>query len=414
MRSAQFLASPRLWGCDLMVRRVSIFGSTGSIGRSAFDVIRHVTEAGACEFEVEVLAAGRDAERLAEQARALRPRIAVIADEKRRDELEARLAGTGIEVAAGATALNEAAARRCDRVLAAIVGAAGLESTLSAICAGNDVAIANKESIVCGGPLMLQEAKKSGSRILPVDSEHSAIFQSLGDGKNLERLTITASGGPFRTWSLDEMEQATPEQAAAHPVWSMGLKNSIDSASLMNKALEFIEAAVLFGVSAAEIDVLVHPQSIVHGMAHFSDGSVIAQLGFPDMKTPIAYALGWPDRIPTNVTRLNLAQISRLEFTEVDEIKFPSIRLAREAMDAGPGARVILNCANEAAVSAFTAEKCGFLDIARVVEAALERFSSSNFASSKCETLEEIAELSRYGHFLASDWLSNAPSRAGG
>lgn len=396
-----------------MTRRISIFGATGSIGRSAFDVIRHASMTGAAEFEIEALAAGSDVQGLADQARVLRPRVAVIADETRFDELKSSLAGTGIEVAAGNAALNEAAARPCDRVLAAIVGAAGLESTLSAICAGNDVAIANKESIVCGGPLMLEEARKSGARILPVDSEHSAIFQSLGDGKSLERLTITASGGPFRTWTLDEMRGATPKQAAAHPVWSMGIKNSIDSASLMNKALEFIEAAVLFDMPASEIDVLVHPQSIVHGMAHFSDGSVIAQLGAPDMKTPIAYALGWPERIPTSVSRLDLAQISRLEFTKVDEIRFPAIRLAREAMMAGPGARVVLNCANEAAVSAFVAEKCGFLDIARVVEAALERFSSGGFASSKCETLEEIAELSRYARMLASDWLSNAPSRAG-
>ena len=368
---------------------------------------------GAAEFEIEALAAGSDAQGLADQARVLRPRVAVIADETRFEDLKTSLAGTGIEVAAGNAALNEAATRPCDRVLAAIVGAAGLESTLAAICAGNDVAIANKESIVCGGPLMLEEAIKSGARILPVDSEHSAIFQSLGDGKSLERLTITASGGPFRTWALDEMARATPKQAAAHPVWSMGIKNSIDSASLMNKALEFIEAAVLFDMPASEIDVLVHPQSIVHGMAHFSDGSVIAQLGAPDMKTPIAYALGWPDRIPTSVSRLDLAQISRLEFTKVDEIRFPAIRLAREAMMAGPGARVVLNCANEAAVSAFVAEECGFLDIARVVEAALERFSSGGFASSKCEALEEIAELSRYARMLASDLLSNAPSRAG-
>lgn len=397
----------------LVTRRISIFGATGSIGRSAFDVIRHASMTGAAEFEIEALAAGSDAQGLADQARILRPRVAVIADETRFEDLKTSLAGTGIEVAAGNAALNEAATRPCDRVLAAIVGAAGLESTLAAICAGNDVAIANKESIVCGGPLMLEEAKKSGARILPVDSEHSAIFQSLGDGKSLERLTITASGGPFRTWTLDEMARATPKQAAAHPVWSMGIKNSIDSASLMNKALEFIEAAVLFDMPASDIDVLVHPQSIVHGMAHFRDGSVIAQLGAPDMKTPIAYALGWPDRIPTSVSRLDLAQISRLEFTKVDEIRFPAIRLAREAMMAGPGARVVLNCANEAAVSAFVAEKCGFLDIARVVEAALERFSSGGFASSKCETLEEIAELSRYARMLASDLLSNAPSRAG-
>lgn len=397
----------------LVTRRISIFGATGSIGRSAFDVIRHASMTGAAEFEIEALAAGSDAQGLTDQARILRPRVAVIADETRFEDLKTSLAGTGIEVAAGNAALNEAATRPCDRVLAAIVGAAGLESTLAAICAGNDVAIANKESIVCGGPLMLEEAKKSGARILPVDSEHSAIFQSLGDGKSLERLTITASGGPFRTWTLDEMARATPKQAAAHPVWSMGIKNSIDSASLMNKALEFIEAAVLFDMPASDIDVLVHPQSIVHGMAHFSDGSVIAQLGAPDMKTPIAYALGWPDRIPTSVSRLDLAQISRLEFTKVDEIRFPAIRLARDAMMAGPGARVVLNCANEAAVSAFVAEKCGFLDIARVVEAALERFSSGGFASSKCETLEEIAELSRYARMLASDLLSNAPSRAG-
>ena len=396
-----------------MVRRISIFGCTGSIGRSAFDVIRHASATGAAEFEIEALAAGTDAKSLAEQARILRPRIAVIADETRFEDLKSHLAGTGIEVSAGDAALNEAATRPCDRVLAAIVGAAGLESTLSAICAGNDVAIANKESIVCGGPLMLQEARKSGARILPVDSEHSAIFQSLGDGKSIERLTITASGGPFRTWTLDAMAHATSKQAAAHPVWSMGIKNSIDSASLMNKALEFIEAAVLFDMPASDIDVLVHPQSIIHGMAHFSDGSVIAQLGAPDMKTPIAYALGWPERIPTSVSRLDLAQISRLEFTKVDESRFPAIRLAREAMSAGPGARVILNCANEEAVSAFVAEKCCFLDISRAVEAALERFSSSSFASSKCETLEEIAELSRYGRKIASEWLSNAPSRAG-
>ena len=261
---------------------------------------------------------------------------------------------------------------------------------------------------------MLQEARKSGARLLPVDSEHSAIFQCLGDGKSLEKLTITASGGPFRTWTLDEMQTATPAQAAAHPVWSMGIKNSIDSASLMNKALEFIEAAVLFDAPERAIDVLVHPQSIIHGMAHFADGSVIAQLGAPDMKTPISYALGWPDRVPTAVARLDLAQIGKLEFSAVDDVRFSAIRLAREAMEAGPGARVVLNCANEEAVSAFIAGECGFLDIARSVEAALERFSSGNFASSKCETLEEIAEISRYGRFLVSDWLNDAPRRAGG
>ncbi|MFN3607512.1 MAG: 1-deoxy-D-xylulose-5-phosphate reductoisomerase [Hyphomonas sp.] len=396
-----------------MVRRVSIFGSTGSIGRSACDVILHANDIGADEFEVEVLAAGSDVESLAQQALKLRPRIAVVADESRKAALSQLLQGSGIEVAAGDAAMNEAAARPCDRVLAAIVGAAGLGSTLSAIRAGNDIAIANKESIVCGGQLMLAEASKSGSRILPVDSEHSAIFQSIGDGRGLEKLTITASGGPFRTWSIEQMAEATPAQAAAHPVWSMGIKNSIDSATLMNKALEFIEAAILFDVSAADIDVLVHPQSIIHGMAHFTDGSVIAQLGAPDMKTPISYALGWPDRIPTTVNRLDLAQIAKLEFAEIDEARFPAIRLARQAIAAGAGARIVLNCANEAAVSAFIAGECGFLDIGTSVEAALECFSSGNFASSKCETLEEIAEIGRYGRFLVSDWLAKAQSRAG-
>lgn len=397
-----------------MARKISIFGSTGSIGSSAVDVIQHARQIGAAEFELEVLAAGRDVKRLAKQALLLKPRLVVIADERARAELEGELAGSGIEVAAGSSALNEAAARPCDRLLAAIVGEAGLESTLSAIQAGNDIAIANKESIVCGGPLMLREAKKSGSLLLPVDSEHSAIFQCLGNGRSLEQLTITASGGPFRNWSLGEMEKASPAQAAAHPVWSMGIKNSIDSASLMNKALEFIEAAVLFRVPASQIEVLVHPQSIIHGMAHFSDGSVIAQLGSPDMKTPISYALGWPERTPTTVERLSLGRLGRLEFSEVDESRFSAIRLAREAMDNGPGARVVLNCANEAAVSAFIAGQCGFLDITRSVAEALERFSSGNFASSKCETLEEIAELSRYGRFLVADWLNSARNRAGG
>ncbi len=397
-----------------MTRRVSIFGSTGSIGKSAVDVVRHAQDTGSEDFEIVALVAGSDVRGLAAQARLLQPEVAVIADESRLQDLRDALKGTGIEVAAGARALIEAAQRPCDRFLAAIVGAAGLESTLAAIRSGNDVAIANKESIVCGGPLMLAEAKRSAARILPVDSEHSAIFQCLGDGRFVEQMTITASGGPFRTSTIAQMAAATPAQAAAHPVWPMGMKNSIDSATLMNKALEFIEAAVLFDIPQSAIDVLVHPQSIIHGMVHFEDGSVIAQLATPDMKTPISYALGWPDRIGTTVARLDLAQLSRLDFHAVDETRFSAIRLAREAMRLGPGARVVLNCANEAAVSAFAGGKCGLLDISLSVEDALERFSSSEFASSKCDTLEEIAELGRYGQFLVSDWLERAPSRAGG
>ncbi|MFN7055520.1 1-deoxy-D-xylulose-5-phosphate reductoisomerase [Hyphomonas sp.] len=398
----------------MAARRISIAGSTGSIGCSAVDVIQHARDTGAGDFEIVALASGSNVERLAEQALLLRPELAVIADETRREELDARLSGSGIKVAAGTSALNEAAAMPCDRFLAAIVGAAGLESTLSAVRAGNDVAIANKESIVCGGQVILSEAQKYGAKVLPVDSEHSAIFQCLGDGRSIELLTITASGGPFRTASLEEMARATPAQAAAHPNWSMGVKNSIDSATLMNKALEFIEASVLFDMPPERIDVVVHPQSIVHGMAHFTDGSVIAQLSTPDMKAPISYALGWPDRIPTTVNRLHLSQLARLDFEEVDEARFPAIRLAREAIALGPGGRVVLNSANEAAFEAFTNGSCGFLDITRSVEDALERFSSGSFASSKCETLEEIAEVGRYGAFLASDWLERARKRAGG
>ncbi|MEZ5998848.1 MAG: 1-deoxy-D-xylulose-5-phosphate reductoisomerase [Hyphomonas sp.] len=390
-------------------RRISIMGSTGSIGSNALAVVRHANALGAPAFEISALVAGKDVDGLAEQALEFRPEIAVIADESRLPELRDRLAGSGIEAAAGEAAVLEAASRPVDRVLAAIVGAAGLGSTLAAIRAGNDVAIANKESIVCGGALILSEAVKAGVNVLPVDSEHSAIHQCLGDGRSLEKLTITASGGPFRTAGLDRMRVATPAEAAAHPNWDMGIKNSIDSATLMNKALELIEAAYLFGIPAGQIDVLIHPQSIIHGMAHFSDGSVIAQLGAPDMRTPISYALGWPDRIETAVERLDLARLAKLDFSEVDAVKFPAIRLAREAIAAGPAGTTVLNCANESAVSAFIAGHCGFLDISLIVEAALSRFLSGNMAGVACNSLEEIGQLDRYARFLVEEWLKQSP-----
>jgi len=389
-------------------------GSTGSIGTSALDVVAQANAAGDTPFEIVALAAGSDSETLARQAIAFRPQIAVIADESRLDDLRQRLAGTGIETAGGLEAVTEAATRPCDRVLAAIVGAAGLSSTLAAIRRGTDVAIANKESIVCGGKLILSEAARTGARILPVDSEHSGIFQALGDGKSLEKLTITASGGPFRTATLEQMAAATPAEAAAHPNWDMGIKNSIDSATLMNKALEFIEAAYLFDVPADRIDVLVHPQSIIHGMAHFNDGSVIAQLSAPDMRAPIAYALGWPDRVATNVARLDLATLGRLDFAEVDAARFPAIKLARRAIALGSAGTTVLNCANEAAVSAFIAGQCGFLDISWAVDEVLSRFSSTNMAAMACDTLEEIAYLDRFGREMAAELLKKAPSRAGG
>lgn len=394
-------------------RRVSIFGSTGSVGRSAVDVIRHANRLEP-RFSVVSIASGRNAAALAEQALELRPEIAVIADESQLPELQQRLSGTGIACAAGEQAMIEAAARPCDRFLAAIVGAAGLRSTMAAVGAGNHLALANKESLVCAGVILLDAAERSNVSILPVDSEHSAIFQCLGDGRLLDKLTLTASGGPFRLATLDVMARATPAEAAAHPKWSMGLKISIDSATLMNKALELIEAAILFKVGAERIDVLVHPQSIVHGMAHFRDGSVIAQMGSPDMRTPISLALGWPDRIETEVSPLDLAQIGQLEFGPVDEHRFRSIALARSAFSMGPSGPVILNSANEAAVSAFIGGECGFLDIARAVEAALDRFSSSDFASTKCTTLDEVAFLDQYGRRLAGEALKQPPSRAGG
>ena len=394
-------------------RRVSIFGSTGSVGQSAIDVMRHANQSEA-RFELVVLASGRNAAALAAQALEMKPQIAVIADETQLAELRRLLAGSGIEAAAGEAAMIEAASRPCDRFLAAIVGAAGLASTMAAVHAGNHLALANKESIVCAGHILIDAAQRRNVSILPVDSEHSAIFQCIGNGRSLEKLTLTASGGPFRLAALEDMARATPAQAAAHPRWSMGLKISIDSASLMNKALELIEAALLFGVGAERVDVLVHPQSILHGMAHFTDGSVVAQLGTPDMRTPISLALGWPDRIETQVERLDLGRIGQLEFGPVDGSRFRSIDLARGAFALGPAGPVILNSANEAAVSSFIEGKCGFLDIAWAVEGALERFSSSEFASTKCATLEEVAFLDQFGRRLAGDLLKNAPSGAGG
>ncbi len=390
-------------------RSVSIMGSTGSIGCNALDVIRQANKDDDNGFDVIALAAGSSAEKLATQALEFRPQVAVIADERQLPDLRSRLEGSGIEVAGGPQAVVEAATRPAGRVLAAIVGAAGLESTLAAVQAGNDVAIANKESVVCGGRLILEEAKKAGVRVLPVDSEHSAIHQCLGDGRQLERLTITASGGPFRTATLEEMRRATPAEAAAHPNWSMGIKNSIDSATLMNKALEFIEAAYLFDVPANVIDVIIHKQSIIHGMAHFTDGSVIAQLGAPDMRTPIAYALGWPDRVPTLVERLDLVRLGQLDFEAIDAKKFPAIQLAREAIAGGPAATTVLNCANESAVSAFIAGHCGFLDISLVVKEVLSRFLSGNMSGMACNSLEEIGFLDRYARNAAEDVLKRAP-----
>ena len=389
-------------------RDISIMGATGSIGRSALQVIEAANRAAppdAPAFRLVALSAHTDVEGLAKLARQFRPGMAVIGDASRAPALREALDGSGIESAGGEAAVVESATRPCDKLLAAISGSAGLASTLAAVREGTTVALANKESIVCAGRLILTEARRSGAAILPVDSEHNAIFQVLQDKRHVEKLTITASGGPFREHELDAMERVTPAEARAHPNWDMGIKNSIDSATLMNKALEFIEAAYLFDLPAERIDVLVHPQSIVHGMAHYEDGSVLAQLGVPDMRTPIAHALAWPDRVETEVARLDLAALSRLDFQPVDAARFPAVGYAREASRLGNAAATLLNGANEAAVAAFIAGECGFLDISWVVGELLEQFPSTDFAGMRCESLEEVAYLDSRARELAGGLL---------
>lgn len=394
--------------------RISIMGATGSIGQSAADVILNANAAaGGPVFAVEALVAGRNVGELVTLAKRLRPAVAVIADEDGAAALAEGLAGTGIETAAGELAAIEAATRPCDKLLAAISGSAGLASTLAAVRQGTAIALANKESIVCAGGLILAEAKAHGAVILPVDSEHNAIFQVLQRKDEVERLTITASGGPFRTHPLDAMARATPDQAKAHPNWDMGIKNSIDSATLMNKALEFIEAAYLFDLPPSQIDVVVHPQSIVHGMAHYIDGSVLAQLGMPDMRTPIAHALAWPRRVYTPVQRLSLAEIGQLDFGPVDGERFPAVDYARRASALGNAAATVLNSANEAAVTAFISGACGFLDISWAVGEMLDRFEATNFAGLSCMSLEEIEYLDTRVRDMTLSELKAAPRRAG-
>ncbi len=350
-------------------RSVTVLGSTGSVGRNTVELIAR--EPG--RFAVEALAANRNVALLAEQARSLRARHAVVADESCYAELKDALAGTGITVAAGAKAVVEAAQRPADWVMAAIVGAAGLESTMAAAGRGAIVAFANKECMVCAGTLLMAEVRRAGATLLPVDSEHSAIFQVFETERReaVSRLILTASGGPFRTWTRERMAAATPTEAVTHPNWSMGAKISVDSATMMNKGLEIIEAHHLFAMPSEKIDVLVHPQSVVHSLVEYRDGSVLAQLGTPDMRTPIAVALGWPDRIATPGDRLDLVKAGRLDFEPPDPARFPALRLARQALQSGGAAPTILNAANEVAVQGFLDGRIGFLDIERVVERTL-------------------------------------------
>lgn len=352
------------------VRSVSILGATGSIGSSTVDLIKRSRE----RFRVEAVTANSNAAALAQIAREVGARVAVLADEGGYAELKSVLAGSGIETAAGEAGLIEAAQRPADWAMAAIAGAVGLKPTLAAIERGATVALANKECLVCAGSLFMRRAKASGAAVLPVDSEHNAVFQALGAGRreDVSRVILTASGGPFRTWTLDQIRAATPDQALKHPNWSMGPKVTIDSATLMNKGLEVIEAHHLFGLKPDEIEVLVHPQSVVHGLVEFRDGSVVAQLGPADMRVPIAHCLAYPERIDGPVPRLDLAALRELTFENPDPVRFPALGLARQAMVTGGAAPTVLNAADEVAVAEFMAGRLSFPGIAALVEATLE------------------------------------------
>jgi 1-deoxy-D-xylulose-5-phosphate reductoisomerase len=352
-----------------MTRKVAILGATGSIGKSTLDLL----ERNPGRFEVTAVTASTNVEALSDVVRRTGAKFAVVADESRYEELAQRLRGTDCRVAAGAGALVEAAEGEADLVIAAIVGCAGLVPVMAAVEAGRTLALANKEALVTAGALMTDAAARSGSRLLPVDSEHNAIFQCLaGSGsEDVARIILTASGGPFRTASPATMSGATPAQAVAHPNWSMGAKISVDSATLMNKGLELIEAHYLFGLPSAQLDVVIHPQSVIHSMVEFVDGSVLAQLGSPDMRIPIAFALAWPERMPTPAQRLDLPAIARLDFEHPDLERFPSLRLAREALEEGGAAPIVLNAANEIAVAAFLDGGIRFPEIADLVQEAL-------------------------------------------
>jgi 1-deoxy-D-xylulose-5-phosphate reductoisomerase len=352
-------------------RKVSVLGSTGSIGVSTLELF----DRSGVDVEIVALAAGRNVEKLAEQALKWRPQLAVIQDEACLPALRDRLRGSGIEIAAGSRAVIEAATADAHWVMSAIVGFAGLAPTIAAANTGAIVALANKESLICAGPHLLRAAKLAGGAVIPVDSEHSAIFQvfSPENAQHVARLILTASGGPFRSWTREQMARATREQALAHPNWSMGAKISVDSATMMNKGLEVIEAAYLFAMPPERVDVLVHPQSIVHSLVEYADGSTLAQLGPPDMKAPIACAFAWPDRLPWPAQKLDLARIGQLSFEDPDYERFPALRIAKFALAQGGAAPAAMNGADEVAVAAFLDRRIGFLDIAAVVEETLAR-----------------------------------------
>jgi 1-deoxy-D-xylulose-5-phosphate reductoisomerase len=365
----------------VLARRITVLGSTGSIGVSTLDVVRHArTKYGAGALPVVALTAQSNVKKLVEQARAVKPKLAVIGDEALYPELNSALAGSGIETAAGRDAIIAAAARSSDVVMVAIMGAAAIEPAIAAISRNATVALANKECVVAAGGVFRAALARSNAAVIPVDSEHNAVFQVLngGDAGEVERVTLTASGGPFREWTLERMEAVTPEQAVAHPNWSMGAKISVDSATLMNKGLELIEAHFLFALPPQKLDVLVHPQSVVHCLVTYEDGSTLAHLSAPDMRTPISFALAWPRRINSPSRKLDLAALGQLQFQTPSPERFPCLNIALDCLRSGGLAPTILNAANEIAVGAFLGKRIRFLDIPRVVEATLEEGTRAN------------------------------------
>jgi len=393
----------------MITRKVSVLGSTGSVGTSTLDLMDQAEAAGSGAFQVEVLTGGNNIARLAEQARRWRPKLAVTADPSRLSELRDALAGTDVEIAAGPEAIVEAATRPVDWVMASIVGSAGLRSAWAAAGTGATLALANKESLVCCGPALIERVKRSGGKLIPVDSEHSAIFQVFPaeSPEQVSKLVLTASGGPFRTLPREAMGRITPEQAVAHPNWSMGAKISVDSATMANKGLELIEAAYLFAMSGDRIDVVVHPESIIHSLVEYVDGSTLAQMGPPDMKTPIACALAWPDRLAWPAPRLDLAALGRLTFEAPDMARFPALKLAREALAAGGAAPIVFNAANEVAALAFLDRRLGFLNIAAVVADTLERATISGVSSGSDDACDAALAVDAAARRIANDIIAS-------
>ncbi|WP_269581778.1 1-deoxy-D-xylulose-5-phosphate reductoisomerase [Roseibium sp. Sym1] len=386
------------------VVRITVLGATGSIGQSLADLIERNPD----RFEVVALVANSNADLLAEMARKLRAGAAILAEESRLGELTERLQGTGIEVSAGEAAVLEAVDRETDLVVGAIVGSAGLKPTMAAIRPGRRIALANKECLVCAGDLFMARVRETGAELLPVDSEHNAIFQVFEAERadQVEKVILTASGGPFRTFSKADMAGVTPEQALKHPNWDMGARITIDSASMMNKGFEVIEASHLFPVSHDQLGVLVHPQSVVHGLVQYRDGSLLAQLGSPDMRTPIAHCLAYPERMPVPVRRLDLAEISQLTFEAPDLDRFPALRIALDAMKTGSGAPAVVNAVDEIAVAAFLARQAGFMDIPAAIEAVLEQLDSEN-ALAAVDSVEDVLALDHLARVRAAKWINS-------